>query len=353
MDVRIFVKECRSLAAAGFRVSLVVAGASDQIIDGVSIYGVPAARGRLSRIFSTVDAVVSRALALKADAYHLHDPELLRCAGKLLRSGAKVVYDAHEDLPKQLLAKSYIPSLLRKSLSSAVKLLEKRYAAKLSGIVCATPIIANRYKAYQPNTISLCNYPSLEDMPLPVDWSQKSNEVCYIGGIFKTRGAVEMVKAMTDLQVVKLNLAGSYSPEILRSELLQLPGWSQVNELGFLDRNGIRAVLSRSKVGLVVLHPTDSYLEALPVKLFEYMAAGLPVIASDFPILKDIVERHHCGICVNPKDPIAIAAAIDYLLSNPGEAAEMGQRGRRAVEQDYSWNSQSNLLIDFYTKLLS
>lgn len=352
-DVRIFLKECRSLAGAGFKVSLVVAGADDREVDGVSIYGVAKSAGRLSRFWHTVNEVMERAVSLKADVYHLHDPELLRDVQKLAKAGAKVTYDAHEDLPKQVMAKTYIPYFLRKPISLLAERMERRVVQKLAGVVTATPIIAERFKKYNPNTTAICNFPSLIDMPVPVLWSDKADEVCYIGGIFKTRGAVEMVNAMTGLDNTRLNLAGSFSPQSLRSELMNLPGWDKVNELGFLNRDGIRSILSRSKVGLVLLHPTDSYKEALPVKLFEYMAAGLPVVASNFPIIKEIVEKHQCGRCVDPLDTSAITTAIRFLIDHPLEAFEMGQRGRKAVEKYYSWQSQEKLLVEFYQNLLS
>jgi len=352
-DVRILLKECRSLVNAGFRVSLVVAGAEDEIKHGVSIFGVPKNSGRAGRFLQTVNAVVARAASLGADADHLHDPELFRGVTTLRKTGAKVVYDAHEDLPKQVLSKPYIPILFRGVVAALAGILERSMSRRLSGVVCATPIIANRFSMYIPNTVAVCNFPSLEDMPQPVSWDQKSDEVCYIGGIFKTRGAMEMVRAMDELSLVRLNLAGTFSPISLRQEVSAISGWQQVNELGFLDRTGIRSVLSRSKVGLVLLHPTQSYTEALPVKLFEYMAAGLPVVASDFPILKDIVERHQCGFCVDPLDTEAITSAIRYLMEHPDEAAAMGLRGRLAVENQYSWQSQEEVLIQFYQNLLS
>jgi glycosyltransferase involved in cell wall biosynthesis len=109
--------------------------------------------------------------------------------------------------------------------------------------------------------------------------------------------------------------------------------------------------MARSMAGLVTLHPVINYLDALPVKMFEYMAAGIPVIASDFPVWRDIIDASGCGICVDPFHPPAIAAAIDYLLLHPDQARRMGENGRRAVASQYNWNAEAAKLLAFYSDL--
>jgi glycosyltransferase involved in cell wall biosynthesis len=111
-------------------------------------------------------------------------------------------------------------------------------------------------------------------------------------------------------------------------------------------------VLVRSHIGLAVLHPDPNYVDSLPTKLFEYMAAGLPVVASNFPLWKEIVEGNRCGITVDPLDSKAIAQAIEYLLTHPEEALQMGENGRRAVEEKYNWEAESKKLLGVYSKLL-
>jgi glycosyltransferase involved in cell wall biosynthesis len=353
-DVRIFVKECRSLAAAGYKVSIVAAGAEEQCLDGVQVYGLPRTMGsRIRRFTSTVRSVMNKAISLEADAYHLHDPELLMACRRLKRTGAKIVFDAHEDFPKQLRSKPYLPSWSIPLLVGAAVFFERLVAAQLDGVIAATPLIAKKFASYNKNVVAVCNFPELTDMPEEGILTGRENAVCYIGGIFETRGAIEMVKAMEKTTGTILHLAGSYSPVSLRKRMLELPGWNRVREHGFVNRAAIRSILSSSQIGLVLLHPTASYREALPVKMFEYMAAGLPVIASDFPVLREIVERHQCGVLVNPLDVDAIAGAINHLMTHPSETTRMGKNGRRAVETEYNWSSQADVLIRFYERLLT
>jgi len=128
-------------------------------------------------------------------------------------------------------------------------------------------------------------------------------------------------------------------------------GWEKVDFLGWLDRNGVKAALNESVAGLVTLHPIINYLDALPVKMFEYMAAGLPVIASNFPLWKKIIENNQCGLCVDPLDPRAIAKAIQYLVAHPIEAEQMGRNGQRAVQEKYNWDIEERKLLSFYQRV--
>ena len=81
------------------------------------------------------------------------------------------------------------------------------------------------------------------------------------------------------------------------------------------------------------------------------MATGLPVIASDFPLWKQIIEENKCGLCVDPLDPKAIAEAIDYLVMHPAEAARMGRNGQMAVKTQYNWAVEEQKLLDLYKSL--
>src|SRR5690606_27542083 len=111
-------------------------------------------------------------------------------------------------------------------------------------------------------------------------------------------------------------LAGTFADERLKVAIAGAPGSNKVQFLGFLPRDGVARVLNQSIAGLVTLHPTPAYLNSLPIKMFEYMSAGLPVIASNFPLWREIVESNDCGICVDPLDSEQIAAAIDFLAEN-------------------------------------
>jgi len=351
-DVRIFHKECVSLVEAGYRVSLIIPNTSTRIEKDVNIISFEAPKGnRLTRMTKTVNIVYKMAIEVNADIYHFHDPELLRIAKKLKRKGKIVVYDVHEDLPRQLLSKKYLKPIIRRTLSKFIEKYENKVSSKLDAVITATPFIRDRFLSINKNTIDVNNFPILKELLIDFPYEEKmENNICYVGGIEPTRGIKELVQSLESTNV-KLLLAGSFSSIAFQEEVSQTPSWKQVNEMGFLTRKGVRDVYTQSKIGIVTLHPLPNYLDALAVKMFEYMAGGIPVIASNFPLWKTIIEDNNAGICVDPLKPKEISDAINYLISNPEKAKEMGENGKKMVIEKYNWDNEKKKLIDLYKRL--
>lgn len=353
-DIRVFLKECCSLAAHGHEVVLVVAdGRGDEVRDGVTIADVGRSTGRLDRMFKVTRRVGRKALALDADIYHLHDPELLPVGLKLNRCGKKVVFDAHEDVPKQILGKHYLHPWVRRVLSWSFAHFERHVCKRLDGVVTATPYIRDKFLSINPRSVDINNFPMIGELESVVQWNDKADEVCYVGSIAQIRGVKELVRAMELTRTpVRLNLVGGFVEAHVEIEVRAYPGWQKVQALGVQDRQGVREVLGRSVAGVVTLHPIPNYQDALPIKMFEYMSAGIPVVASDFDLWRTIVQESGCGLCVDPMDPAAIASAIDHLVSHPEEAEKMGRNGRQAVLVRYNWAVEEAKLIKFYDELL-
>ena len=352
-DVRIFEKECSSLSKAGYLVDLIVAdGKGNQTINNIIIHDIGKPLSRKERVLKYPKLAFEKAKEINAELYHIHDPELMRLGINLKKIGAKVIFDAHEDLPKQILNKEYLNRFSRIVLSKLVAIYEKNVCKKFDAIITATPFIRDKFLEINKNTVDINNFPIIKELTNSVKWKDRKDEICYLGGISKTRGIKEIVKAMELVPNIILNLAGTFIEKEVEQEVKSYKGWQKVKELGFLGRKKVAEVLARSKSGLVTLHPTSNYIESYPVKMFEYMAAGLPVIASNFPLWKDIIETHNCGICVDPLNSKEIANAINYIISNPHKAEEMGENGRKIVESKLNWKTQEKKLIELYRKVL-
>lgn len=352
-DTRIFIKQCRTLAAHGYDVTLIVAdGRGEDHIDGVTIMDVGVLDGRLNRIFITSREVLGRAIKLNADIYHLHDPELIPAGLKLKRLGKTVIFDSHEDTPRQLLGKPYLGSISRKILSSAFSLFECYACPKFDAIVTATPFIREKFSKINRLVVDVNNFPLIGELDGGLPWTAKHQEVCYVGGIGAIRGIRQLIQACALLRSsTRLNLVGQFCEATVEAEINKHPGWEHVNDLGYLDRASVRDVMARSLAGIVTFLPLPNHIDSHPTKMFEYMSSGIPVIASNFPLWKSIIEGNQCGLCVDPLDPHAIAAAIDYLANHPDIARSMGENGRNAVIEKYNWNVQARKLTNLYGDL--
>jgi glycosyltransferase involved in cell wall biosynthesis len=358
LDVRIFHKECRSLARVGYEVIILGNHDLNEIVDAVRLQGLGTANGRIQRMTIKLAVMCRAAFQVAADVYHIHDPELLAVGLALRAAGKRVIYDIHEDLPRTVLLKAYIPRILRKSLLWIVERVENAAARRMSGLITATPALADRFRSIHRNTVVVNNFVILDEF-IPAtksEWRNRDSAVAYYGGISEERGIQEMVAAMDLLSTtlhLTLELGGWFYVKEQEADLMAKPYWKHVNWHGELDRSGIASLLSRVQVGLVVLHPDEAYLTSQPTKLFEYMAAGIPVVASDFPLWRSIIQGAGCGLLVDPFSVRDIAAAIEHLIRNPDEAEAMGQRGRRAAEEQFNWVNEEQVLLSFYSSLLT
>ncbi|MFS4415428.1 glycosyltransferase family 4 protein [Maribacter sp. 2307ULW6-5] len=348
-DTRIFIKQCTALAVWGYNVHLVVAdGLGNEEKEGVKIHDIGRPNGKLQRMLLFSSKIFKKAIKIDADIFHFHDPELMFVGGKLIGRGKRVVYDVHEDLPRQIFTKPYLPKFAMRLVSVMIEKLENKMAKKYDVIITATPHIRNRFLTLNKKTYVVHNYPLLSEYEsITSRWEEKEQAICYIGGIYEVRGIYENIEALGS-SGLKMILAGVFQPKEFQEKCEKSKGWKYVEFAGFVNREEMASILARSKAGMVTLHPTVNYVDSLPVKMFEYMAAGIPVIASNFKLWRTIVEGSECGICVDPVNTAEIAKAIKSILSNDSMAQQMGENGKKAVLERYNWEIEKKTLFKVY-----
>ena len=359
-DVRIFHKEARTLAKAGYEVTLLAPHKGEKVVENIGIVGLPQPKkGFVKRVFGIDAKAFALAWKEHAHIYHLHDPELLPWAVLLrLLTRAKVVYDVHEDYAKVIAAR-YRGRLPRHIVEWCFHLFEWSTAWTLSAVVAATDDIAGHFPRYR--TVVVRNYPPLDLFPLPKhekDEKSSSNgpyRLIVTGGLTRIRGIRELVQATAlvgEEYDIRVKLLGRFESKAFEEEVRALPGFERVEYHEWVPYEEVPGHLVQADVGLVCLHPVPRYQVSLPIKLFEYMAAGLPIIASNFPLWREIVEGNECGITVDPLDPKKIAEAIEYLLDHPEIRHKMSKNGRRAFLETYNWNTEAKTLLELYKRLM-
>lgn len=359
-DDRIFYKQARSLVRAGYDVTLVSPHEQDEEVDGVRILSVPKNLTRWGRMLATSGRVLLQGLKVKATIYHFHDPELIP-VGLLLRLlGKKVIYDIHEYNAETVLTKHWLPTGARGAVSRAVMWLDRYAVRKMSSVVVVNEHMAELFRAglsLPRPIVAVHNYPELPEVAGDAGHSCDEPVAIYVGSLSKDRGLeillemgerLKRAHAQARVQVLgPLDLAG------VRAEYAFVDRWGAygVEHLGTVAHRDVAKRLRHARVGLIPWLPTPNHLKGIPVKLFEYMLAELPVVASDFGFISQIVRDTGCGLLVPPGDAAALSKAIEVLLRDPSRAAEMGQRGRMAVLDRYNWGSEEKKLLALYESL--
>jgi glycosyltransferase involved in cell wall biosynthesis len=321
--------------------------------ENVEIYDVGLFKGRLNRIFRATKHALNKALELNSDVYHLHDPELLPIVRGLKKAGKQVIFDAHEDVPKQLKKKSYLNPLTRTLLSRVFGAYEKVVFKIVDFVVAATPAIETKFRRLGNVCYCVNNYPIIGELTKDLNsWAAKKNRIAYVGAIGNMRGIQQVVRAMEiQRSNVNLQLAGKFASFMEEEEARSKLGWENVTMYGYVGREQVKEILSQSVAGLVTFLPAPNHVDAQPNKMFEYMSAGIPVIGSNFDLWKEVIEENNCGICVDPNSPEAIATAIDYLVVHPEVAEKMGRNGKKAVYEKYNWDIEKQKLFELYRSL--
>ncbi len=349
-DTRVLYKECGSLRAAGHDVALIACHPTDDIVDGIVILGLGMPRNRFDRMTRMAWRCFQRALAEHADIYHFHDPELIP-VGLLLRArGKKVVYDVHEDVPKQIMNKFWIKPALKAPFASAARAFEWVAGVAMSGIVTATPSIAEKFP--RKKTVVVQNFPEigLADVVNTKAFSVRRNAFVYVGGLSEQQGLFEMLDAFARLpEGLTGVLAGKFKQK--EAEARAHPGWARVRYPGVLARPAVVEALRDSVCGIVLDHPITNYVDAYSTKMFEYMACGIPVICSNFPLWQRIVDETGCGVAIDPFDTAAAADAIARYNADPNLAREHGENGRRAIAERLNWKIEFGKLLDLYGRI--
>ena len=355
-DIRIFQKECRSLAKNGYEVFLVAPDAAAGTRSGVTLVPMPHYRNRFKRMSLGCWHAFTAALSLRADLYHLHDPELLPW-GQLLRLfGKKVVFDMHENLPGAILDKAWLPRLARRPISLSVVVLEWLLLIGMP-IVFAEDSYVKHYSRSRKSAVVL-NMPLLDELRAVNVTRRAEPTIGYFGAVSPLRGTLVLIEALHLLKTqgyqVGMELIGPIQEDHRREigDLVRTYGLHGVNVRGYMEAHQGWELMAGCTLGTALLAPIPNYMGSYPTKIFEYMCLGMPILASNFPLYKTIVEDLKCGYCIDPRSPEEVAKAIRRLIDDPALASTLGENGRAVVAQHFNWDNELRKLEGLYRTVL-
>ena len=360
LDERIFHKEGKSLAEAGYDVVIVAPYERSELKEGIRIKAVTPLSSRLDRIWRIKD-IYRAALQEKADIYHFHDPDLIPVALWLSRKYHKpVVYDVHEYYGDSLLTRYWLPRPFRKFVARNVDRVEKWAARSFAGIITVNGHMAELFRRENSEGEILHNYPLKKQFDFLRPEKVKPPVILYLGGINRERGLEVILRAMSLVREkhpeAVCELVGPAETTDLGSEFSELTPWLEQGNVrlrGKVPYEQVPEILANSSVALVPLLPTLNYQKAIPVKLLEYMAAGLPVVGSRFGYIEEIIAKNQCGLLTEPGDPESLSRDICALLENPERALNYGQNGWDAFQREYTWEKEQGKLLSLYERILA
>lgn len=346
-DPRIFLKQCSSLAKKYNTVLIVADGLGNETRNNIKIIDVGKNnRGRISRILFTSYKVYKAALKIRADIYEFHDPELLPFGWLLKNKNKKVIFDMHEDTAGQLLLRDWVPTLLKTTLSLLYASIEKVILRKMDLIFVPQQFMEEKYRSIN-KIVTIHNYPLTNFYP-DISFKKQVKGLLYVGSISKPRGILNMLNMLTHVNT-SLTLVGKFTDDLLAKNAKKHPAWHKVTYLGELPYEEVKKIYSENLVGLIPFENIGQYRHTHVIKVFEYMAYGLPIIMPNFGGWPNFNKRYNVGLTTNTEEPEQFARVVETILESSVDL--YSKNGRKFVKQEFLWDSVEKHLFDSYEKL--
>ncbi len=369
-DPRIFERECRSLADAGYDVTYLAPGAGSAFTEGVHLANLPR-RPRTTRWLSCWP-IMTELHRLQPDVVHVHDPELLALFPALRPLVPCLVYDMHEYVSQAVENKYYIPEKLRPPAARATVGGQRALVAVADGVAAVVDEQFEQLGARPGLRVTLPNYPRFarfrDAQPRPERYAAAGAAVSadvppggrlrliYIGSLTRNRGVDLMLEVLRQAGDPARSRGGTCSTPAVAAAVKAAAAGEPAGRLHLLGRVPPAEVpgwLAGADVVWVPARRTSQYTRpTVATKLFEGMAVGLAVLVSDLPGRAEVVRGENCGLVVEP----TIEGHLDgvrRLAADRAAARAMGERARAAVQARYCWEAIEDRLVDFYAELLA
>lgn len=358
-DTRILFKEVKSLSKKYDTTLIVADGKGNSTKNGFSTIidlGIP--KNRFYRILFFGIKSYSLIKNKNFESVHIHDPELILIGFLFKIKGLKVIYDIHELVYEDLRTKNWIKFQFFKNIVAGLYLLLERLAFKyFDGIILAEDGYKDFYEKNYSNYINKISY--VRNYPIKSMFNnkdsnktdkKKANSIIYLGAISKDRGIIELISSMNLLDSsFNLYIIGKWPKSNLLEECKKLSGWSKVQMLGYLSPDKIGDYINKSRIGICTLYRLKNFAYTTPVKSFEYLINGLPMIMTDFPFWNEFYAG--TALFVDPYNPKDISKAIKQLFSDDDLYQNMSKKGYE-LALNHCWENEEKKLIELYKNII-
>ena len=357
-DIRVFQKECVSLAKEGYEVYLVAPNTKSKVVNGINIVGVSVkSMNPIYRLMVSAKKIYQAALRINADIYHFHDIELFKYGVKLKQKGYKVIFDSHENWIGYTEEISWLPTAVKKISAGIIKRNYRKHLKDFDAVITVSPHIAEMLGNYSSKVWIVSNYPFVKETKtiLREDFINRDNKICYAGTVYSNSNQETIINAINKISSIEYVIVGTISNE-LRTKLESLSGWEKVKFIEKVPKSELHNIFNSSIAGIIIFDYSPNCGGKKGTmgnnKIFEYMEAGLPIICTDFETWKNnIIDKYNCGIYVEPGNQEQLKNAIITLISNHEKAYRMGLNGQKAVLNEFNWGTQEKILLDIYKKI--
>ncbi len=351
-DGRIFHHQAKTLNNAGYRITFLAPGNFNGIEKGIRIISIPPKNNKYKRLWGNIK-ILNTALKLKADIYHFHDPDFI-LYGVALKWISKqvVIFDVHEDFSLVLLERDWIPKWLRKIYSAVYRFVEKFASKIFDGIITATDHIQTLFP--KEKSVIVHNYPENSHIRIKRE-NVIPKSLVYIGGLTPIRGIEEMLEAVVlshKTISINIHIYGDFSDKNYEKKIKSVFMHDYIHFHDVLPMNEMYQKASQYSAGIICYLPLPNHIESMPNKIFEYMMLGLPIIGTNFPLWKKIIDENGCGLTCNSSNSKEISDCILSLFSDANELENKARTSSIVYNNYYSWENEKRVLLNFYSLIL-
>ena len=318
--------------------------------------------------FNNYKNILKKAAEINADIYHFHDLWINRIGKPLknLKHKPVVFYDAREPYAEDYMSFIKTNGIVKTVIMIFSHLVDRweKNKAKIYDLVIANEnIVRDNFsrKLGNDKAVSIFNFTDIYTNYDGLSLAEKKYDFIYCGGITESRGAMKILEATKIIKKtipkIKVVFVGRYTPNTLKLKLQKFVNSNDLKDnvqlFPFVKYDKVSNFYNNSKVGLITWLPVKALTIKMPIKIFEYMAFGLPIIGSNFGHIKEYIEQENCGIVVDPNKPEDISNAMIELLTNNDKYDFYGENGRKATLEKYKWDFELDRLVGFYRESLN